>query len=109
MTVAEERAAGAERLIGVLRKKNRPAGDVRYVSIMIGVDTKSHPLNIMKTAYSYVRFSTPEQEIGDSEPPTNCSGRLLLRKEWAPALRNCLCRQRGLCVSRQAQRERGAG
>lgn len=44
-----------------------PKSDVRYASIMVGVDTRNHALTIMKTAYSYVRFSTPEQEMGDSE------------------------------------------
>lgn len=31
---------------------------------MIGVDTTNHAPDPMKTAYSYVRFSTPEQEMG---------------------------------------------
>jgi hypothetical protein len=54
--------------------------DVRFASIMIGVDTKNHTPSTMKTAYSYVRFSTPEQEMGDSER-CQIALHLLLRKK----------------------------
>jgi hypothetical protein len=63
-------------------------------SIMFGVDTKSHPLNIMKTAYSYVRFSTPEQEMGDSE-----------RRQIA--LAKSYCAKNGLRLSETAFAGRG--
>ena len=65
------------------------AGDVRYVSIMFGVDTKKSGSKHMKTAYSYVRFSTPEQEMGDSE-----------RRQIA--LTSSYCKKNGLLLSETA-------
>lgn len=48
----------------------------------------------MKTAYSYVRFSTPEQEMGDSE-----------RRQLA--LAQSYCTKSGLCLSETAFADRG--
>lgn len=61
---------------------------------MSGVDTKTHAPDIMKTAYSYVRFSTPEQEMGDSE-----------RRQIA--LAKSYCTKNGLCLSETAFADRG--
>jgi DNA invertase Pin-like site-specific DNA recombinase len=61
---------------------------------MVGVDTTNHALNIMKTAYSYVRFSTPEQEIGDSE-----------RRQLA--LAESYCAKNGLSLSETVFADRG--
>ena len=72
----------------------RESVTVRYVSIMIGVDTKNHAPDIMKTAYSYVRFSTPEQEMGDSE-----------RRQIA--LAKSYCAKNGLRLSETAFADRG--
>jgi len=68
--------------------------DVLYASIMIGVDNNSHAPNNMKTAYSYVRFSTPEQEMGDSE-----------RRQIA--LAKSYCASNGLRLSETAFADRG--
>jgi DNA invertase Pin-like site-specific DNA recombinase len=48
----------------------------------------------MKTAYSYIRFSTPEQEMGDSE-----------RRQLA--LAQSYCTKSGLCLSETAFADRG--
>ena len=61
---------------------------------MVGVDTKTYAPNIMKTAYSYVRFSTPEQEMGDSE-----------RRQIA--LAKSYCAKNGLQLSETAFADRG--
>lgn len=60
-----------------------------YASRLFGGHTKNHAPKIIKTSYSYVRFSTPEQEMGDSERcqialATPCA-------KTGCALRGCLC------------------
>jgi DNA invertase Pin-like site-specific DNA recombinase len=61
---------------------------------MSGVDTKRSGSKHMKTAYSYVRFSTPEQEMGDSE-----------RRQIA--LAKSYCAKNGLQLSETAFADRG--